>query len=128
MFDLFSGSHILIVLVVALIVVGPKDLPRLMRTVGQWTAKAREMANQFKASFDEMSRQAELDDLRKEIDELRAQRPLADLDNPSLLLPEDQPDRSKSEPPVESRIDHAAPEKTPEPEPVFEPGDKPPAP
>ncbi|MBI3677478.1 MAG: twin-arginine translocase subunit TatB [Proteobacteria bacterium] len=123
MFDL-SWSHILIVLVVALIVVGPKDLPRLMRTAGQWMAKAREMANQFKTSFDEMSRQAELDDLRKEIDALRNQRPLADLENQSLLLPEDQPDRTQTEP----LIDHSAPEKALEPEPVFAPGDKPPAP
>ena len=126
MFDL-SWSHILIVLVVALIVVGPKDLPRLMRTVGQWMAKAREMANQFKTSFDEMTRQAELDDLRKEIDALRNQRPLADLENQSLLLPEDQPDRA-SEAPAEPPIDHSAPDKAPEPEPVFSPGDKPPAP
>ena len=42
----FSWSHILIVLIVALVVVGPKDLPRLMRIVGQWTGKARALAGQ----------------------------------------------------------------------------------
>jgi sec-independent protein translocase protein TatB len=70
----------LLVLVVALIVVGPKDLPKLMRTMGQWAAKARGMADQFRRSFDEMARQSELDELRKELDELRNTRPLADID------------------------------------------------
>ncbi|HEX3945477.1 MAG TPA: Sec-independent protein translocase protein TatB [Rhizomicrobium sp.] len=76
MIDL-SWSHILIVLVVALVVVGPKDLPRLMHMVGRWLAKARAMADQFKKSFDEMSRQAELDELRTELQALRNERPFA---------------------------------------------------
>src|SRR3954454_3546401 len=79
MIDL-SWSHILIVLVVALVVVGPKDLPRLMRMMGRWLAKARAMADQFKKSFDEMSRQAELDELRAEIQALRDERPLAGIE------------------------------------------------
>ena len=79
MIDL-SWSHILIVLVVALVVVGPKDLPRLMRMMGRWLAKARAMADQFKKSFDEMSRQAELDELRAEIQALRNERPLAGIE------------------------------------------------
>jgi len=77
----FSISHILIVLIVALVVVGPKDLPRLMRTLGQWLAKARRMADEFRKSFDDMARQAELDELRKEIESLRAERPLAGIDH-----------------------------------------------
>ena len=71
MFDIFSGSHILILLAVLLVVVGPKDLPRLMRMVGQWVGKARAMANEFKKSFDDMARQEELDKLRQELDQLR---------------------------------------------------------
>jgi sec-independent protein translocase protein TatB len=71
MFDIFSGQHILILLAVLLIVVGPKDLPRLMRMIGQWAGKARAMANEFKKSFDDMARQEELDKLRVELDELR---------------------------------------------------------
>ena len=78
MFPDLSWSHMLLVLVVALVVVGPKDLPKLMRTIGQWAAKARSMADQFRKSFDEMARQSELDELRKEIDELRTMRPLAE--------------------------------------------------
>jgi sec-independent protein translocase protein TatB len=79
MIDL-SWSHILIVLVVALVVVGPKDLPRLMRILGQWMAKARAMADQFRKSFDEMARQSELDELRAEIDSLRRERPFAGIE------------------------------------------------
>jgi sec-independent protein translocase protein TatB len=78
MFPDLSWSHMLLVLVVALVVVGPKDLPKLMRKMGQWTAKARNMADQFRRSFDEMARQSELDELRKEIEELRNARPFAE--------------------------------------------------
>lgn len=66
-----GGFEILVIGLVALIVVGPKDLPMLMRKVGQFVAKARGMANEFRASFDEMARQSELDDLRKEVEALR---------------------------------------------------------
>ena len=75
-----SWSHILIVLIVALVVVGPKDLPRLMRITGRWVAKARAMADQFRKSFDDMARQSELDELRAELEALRHERPLAEVD------------------------------------------------
>jgi len=78
MIDL-SWSHILIVVIVALVVIGPKDLPRFMHMAGRWMGKARAMADQFRKSFDEMSRQAELDELRKEINSLREHHPLADI-------------------------------------------------
>ena len=79
MFDLFSWSHILILLGVALVVVGPKDLPRLMHMVGKWAGKARAMANEFKTSFDEMARQQELDQLRTELEALRTNQAMADI-------------------------------------------------
>ena len=79
MFDLFSWSHILILLTVALVVVGPKDLPRLMNMAGKWVGKARNMANEFKKSFDDMARQSELDELRAEIEKLKADDPVADV-------------------------------------------------
>jgi sec-independent protein translocase protein TatB len=81
MFDLFSWQHILILLVVMLVVVGPKDLPRLMHMAGKWVAKARNMANEFRRSFDEMARQAELDELRKEIEDLKKNNPITDVAN-----------------------------------------------
>src|SRR5580698_1429983 len=88
----FSWTHILILLVVALVVVGPKDLPRLMHMLGQWAGKARRMANEFKKSFDDMARQEELDKLRLELDELRKtqinvpdlNQPIGDLDLPPI--------------------------------------------
>ena len=61
---------------VALIVVGPKDLPLLMRKVGQFMARVRGMAAEFRASFDELARQSELDELRREVQSLRTGRPL----------------------------------------------------
>ncbi|HEU0095122.1 MAG TPA: Sec-independent protein translocase protein TatB [Rhizomicrobium sp.] len=79
MFDLFSWSHIVILLVVALVVVGPKDLPRLMNMAGKWAGKARAMANEFRKSFDEMARQSELEELRKEIDALKKNNPISDI-------------------------------------------------
>lgn len=87
----FSGVHILILLIVALVVVGPKDLPRLMRIVGQWAGKARAMADQFRKSFDDMARQSELDELRKEIESMRSERPLADLEREvhQSIVPDD---------------------------------------
>ncbi|HLZ82825.1 MAG TPA: Sec-independent protein translocase protein TatB [Caulobacteraceae bacterium] len=66
----------LIVGVVALIVVGPKDLPILMRKVGRFIAHMRGMAAEFRASFDEMARQSELDELRREVEALRTGQPL----------------------------------------------------
>jgi sec-independent protein translocase protein TatB len=80
MFDI-SWSELLIVLVVALVVVGPKDLPKLMRKAGQWAGRARAMADQFRKSFDEMARQAELDDLRAEVERLKSDLPLSEIEN-----------------------------------------------
>ena len=81
MFDLFSWSHILILLTVALVVVGPKDLPRLMNMAGRWAGKARNMANEFKKSFDDMARQSELDELRAEVERLKVHDPIAGIND-----------------------------------------------
>ena len=66
-----GGLEWLVIAVVALIVIGPKDLPVMMRKLGQFVAKLRGMANEFRASFDEMARQSELDELRKEVEAMR---------------------------------------------------------
>jgi sec-independent protein translocase protein TatB len=66
-----GGLEILVIGLLALIVVGPKDLPLLLRKVGKAVGKARAMANEFRSSFDEMARQSELDELRKEVEALR---------------------------------------------------------
>lgn len=67
-----GGAELLVIAAVALIVVGPKDLPVLLRKLGQFVGKIRGMANEFRASFDEMARQSELDDLRREVEAMRA--------------------------------------------------------
>jgi sec-independent protein translocase protein TatB len=108
MIDL-SWSHILLVLIVALVVVGPKDLPRLMRIAGQWLAKARSMADQFRKSFDEMARQSELDELRTELEALRHERPLADLDHAlnAPVLPPPDPAPASAEASAEPAVPEA---------------------
>ena len=64
MFGIDSGE-LLIIAVVALVVIGPKDLPRVMRTVGQWVGRARGMAKHFRSGIDTMIREAELEDMEK---------------------------------------------------------------
>lgn len=66
-----GASELLVIAIVALIVVGPKDLPVLLRRLGQFMARVRGMAAEFRASFDEMARQSELDDLRREVEAMR---------------------------------------------------------
>ena len=66
-----GGSEWFIIGLVALLVVGPERLPGLLRQLGKVVAKARGMANEFRSSFDEMARQSELDELRKEVEALR---------------------------------------------------------
>jgi sec-independent protein translocase protein TatB len=67
MFDLFDPSKLFIVGVVALIVIGPKDLPRVMRTIGQVTGRMRRMAAEFQQQFNEAMREAEMEDVKKEL-------------------------------------------------------------
>ena len=71
MFPEGRALEFLLAAVIALVVVGPKDLPILMRKVGQFIGKMRAMAAEFRASFDEMARQSELDELRKEVEAMR---------------------------------------------------------
>ena len=75
----FGLTEFMLVAIVALIVVGPKDLPLMMRKLGQFVAKGRAMAREFQSAFDDIARQAELDELRKEIEDLR--RGLAEVED-----------------------------------------------
>lgn len=72
-------QEIILLGVLALIVVGPKDLPLLLRKLGRWTAKLRGMAQEFRTGFDELARQAELDELKKEVDALRRTSALSNI-------------------------------------------------
>ncbi len=66
MFDI-GWQELFIVGVLALIVVGPKDLPRMIRTVRTWIRRAREMAREFQSGLDDVVREADLDDLRNQV-------------------------------------------------------------
>ncbi len=65
-----SWSEILIIGVLALLVIGPKDLPKVLRAVSIYIGKARELAREFQSGLDDMVRQAELDDLKKSLTEV----------------------------------------------------------
>lgn len=69
MFDIAWGEFVVIG-AVALIVIGPKELPSVLRSVGQWTTKIRRMAAEFQSQFQEALREAEMADLKKEVEGL----------------------------------------------------------
>src|SRR6201995_1205910 len=70
MFDI-GWSEIAVIAVVALIAIGPKELPGVLRMVGQWMGKARKMAAEFQGQFQEAMREAEMADLKKTFDEVK---------------------------------------------------------
>jgi sec-independent protein translocase protein TatB len=70
MFDI-GWSELVLIAVVALIAIGPKELPGVLRMIGQWMGKARKMAAEFQGQFQEAMREAEMADLKKSFDEVR---------------------------------------------------------
>jgi sec-independent protein translocase protein TatB len=70
MFDI-GWSEFVLIAVVALIAIGPKELPGVLRMVGQWMSKARKMAAEFQGQFQEAMREAEMADLKKSFDEVK---------------------------------------------------------
>ena len=70
MFDI-GWSEFLVIAIVALIAIGPKELPGVLRMVGQWMAKARKMASEFQGQFQEAMREAEMADLKKSFDDIK---------------------------------------------------------
>ncbi|MEA3051104.1 MAG: sec-independent protein translocase protein TatB [Sphingomonadales bacterium] len=116
MFDI-GYSELLLIAVVALIVIGPKDLPRVMRIVGQWVGRARGMARHFRSGIDTMMREAELEEMEKKWREENERilkdhpfaNPLADplaLGAPAEVPPENEappPPPPPAEPPAEDK-------------------------
>lgn len=78
MFDI-GWSELVVIGVVALIAIGPKELPSVLRAVGQWTGKIRRMAAEFQGQFQEAMREAEMADIKKQVDEA-TQKLSADFD------------------------------------------------
>ena len=89
MFDV-APTELLLVAVVALLVIGPKDLPRLMRTVGQWAGRAKAMARHFRTGLDAMMQQAELEEMekkwREENERIMREHPMAQPPSPEPPL------------------------------------------
>ena len=69
MFEI-GWSELLLIAVVALIAIGPKELPTVLRTLGQWMSKLRRMASEFQSQFQEVMREAEMADLKKQVDDM----------------------------------------------------------
>jgi sec-independent protein translocase protein TatB len=78
MFDI-GWTEMLVIAIVLIVVVGPKDLPRMLRTFGKTTAKLRSMAGDFQKQFNEALKEAELDDVKKSVDSLRGLNPAAEI-------------------------------------------------
>jgi len=74
MFDI-GWTEMLVIAVVLIVVVGPKDLPKMLRTFGKFTAKMSSMAGDFRKQFDEALKEAELDEVRKSVNDLRSLNP-----------------------------------------------------
>jgi sec-independent protein translocase protein TatB len=89
MFDI-GWSELLIIAVVAIVVVGPKDLPRLMRTFGHYAGKLRRAAADFQRQFEDAMRETELEEVKKAIDSVRSTDTVVDLKAPidkPIMLP-----------------------------------------
>lgn len=85
-------SELLVIAIILIVVVGPKDLPGMMRTFGKMMARVRTMANEFRGQFDEAMREAELDEVRKGLGEVNKYNPassLRDAMNPIRQLGQD---------------------------------------
>ena len=126
MFDV-GWSEMVVIGIVALIAIGPKELPGVLRTVGQWIGKARRMASEFQGQFQEAIREAEMADIKKQFDEVSAaatemtSNPLAgvksDVEKALMLDPIDTPQIPAPPTPETFREaaehDAAAPQETP---------------
>jgi sec-independent protein translocase protein TatB len=106
MFDI-GWSEILVIIVVAIVVVGPKELPRLMGTFGRYAGKLRRAAAEFQRQFDEAIRDTEMAEVKKAMESVRAEA--ASLDQPVMLPQIDAPASPITPAPVTPPAPLAAP-------------------
>ena len=116
----FGWGEMVVIGIVALIAIGPKELPTVLRTIGQWMGKVRRMANEFQGQFNEALREAELTDLKKQAEDFTA-----DLTNP---IAETQKDLDKAFTFDDPLKDINTSLDTPPATPALESADAPPAP
>lgn len=74
-----GAPELLVIAIIALVVVGPKDLPLMVRRVGRFVGKMRGLAREFQRSFDELGREAELEELKKEVEQLKKANPVSEI-------------------------------------------------
>ncbi len=80
MFDI-GWPVMAVVAVIALVIIGPKDLPRILRYAGRWAGKARKVAREFQRNFDDMVRESELDEVKTSIEKASSFNPVKDIGN-----------------------------------------------
>jgi sec-independent protein translocase protein TatB len=114
MFDI-GWSELVVIAVVALIAIGPKELPGVLRMVGQWMGKARKMAAEFQGQFQEAMREAEMADLKKTFDEVKAAATGLGSDNIMTSLQKDVGDALKIDDVDKPAIEPPVVPTTPEP-------------
>ncbi|MGY3698334.1 sec-independent protein translocase protein TatB [Bradyrhizobium sp. USDA 3240] len=103
MFDI-GWSELVVIAVVALIAIGPKELPGVLRMVGQWMGKARKMASEFQGQFQEAMREAEMADLKKSFDEVREAATGITSGNIMTSLHKDVSDALQIDKPVDAQV------------------------
>jgi sec-independent protein translocase protein TatB len=114
MFDI-AWSHLAVIALVALLVIGPKDLPRVLRTVGSWVGKARAVAREFQSSLDQMVREAELDEMKRQVEAASNVNLERELEN--SIDPEGELERSLKSPVLTGPSPTSSPSPTPPTEP-----------
>ena len=107
MFDI-GWDELLLIALVALVVIGPKDLPAVLRTLGKWTARARNLAGEFRSHVDDMMREAQVDEMKREFDtmtappeikEIEDQLMAGNLPTPPAIVPAKSEDAPTAVPP-----------------------------
>lgn len=121
-----APSELLLVAFVALIVIGPKDLPKALRVVGYWVGKARGVARQFRQGFDSMVREAELEEMEKrwasENERIMREHPATDVEPVEEAVIADDPQVAEA---ADGEHDSPAPVMVEQPKVVVAPADRP---